>query len=306
MSSAARLDLAARSSQDSGEVPLLAPRAGAPSARSEETLDASLSPREAVLASDTQLAATLEGDSPRSAPDGFPVTEWDRYEFVRVLGHGGMGTVYEARDLRLGRAVALKFIRGGDPKLTMRLLREARAQARIEHEGVCKVYEVGEIRGKPYIAMALIEGRALGDAASGMSLTEKVVVIRDVALALHAAHTLGILHRDVKPSNIMVEVLEDARLRPVVMDFGVARDEGGERDLTVTGALLGTPAYMAPEQARGGRDLDRRADVYSLGVTLFELLAGRPPFLADTPIKTVIAALHTEPPLLRSRAPSAP
>src|SRR5262249_26690951 len=157
---------------------------------------------------------------------------------------------YRARDARLGREVALKFIRGGDPRLTVRLLREARAQAKIEHENICKVFDVGAVQGKAYIAMQLVTGRPLGDVAGGMSLHHKVQVIRDAALALHEAHKLGILHRDIKPSNILVETTEDGRFRPIVMDFGVARDEG-EGALTQTGALLGTPAYMSPEQARG-------------------------------------------------------
>ncbi|MCA9694623.1 MAG: serine/threonine protein kinase, partial [Myxococcales bacterium] len=151
------------------------------------TLDASLPDHRASTQSDTG--------------QGFPVTGWERYQFIATLGHGGMGSVYRARDPRLGREVALKFIRGGDPRLTMRLLREARAQARIEHDNVCKVFEVGEVEGKAYIAMQLVEGRSLRDVASDMSLHEKVAALRDVALALHEAHKLGILHRDIKPAN---------------------------------------------------------------------------------------------------------
>lgn len=212
-----------------------------------------------------------------------------------------MGAVYEARDNRLGRNVALKFIRGGDPELTVRLAREARAQARIEHENVCKVYEVNEIQGKAYIAMQLVEGESLARAAKHMSLDEKVIAMRDITRALHAAHTLGILHRDIKPSNIMVEVTEDGRNKPVVMDFGLARDEDANRGMTETGMIVGTPAYMSPEQARGERTIDRRSDVYSLGATLYELLCGVPPFEAESAMKIVMAVLSDEPIPLRTR-----
>lgn len=245
----------------------------------------------------------------RDAPwhEGFPVSGWERYRFVAALGHGGMGSVYRAVDPRLEREVALKFIRGGDPRLTMRLLREARAQARVEHVNVCKVFEVGEVAGKAYIAMELVDGRPLNEAAKDMSLHDKVLAIRDVALALHEAHKLGILHRDVKPSNILVETGEDGRHRPIVMDFGIARDDDTQDGLTETGAVLGTPAYMSPEQARGGgRVLDRRSDVYSVGATLYELLAGVPPFQGASPLEIVLSVLSEDVLPLRARVRSVP
>lgn len=252
-------------------------------------------------------AETVLGSARSSgAPASFPVASWDRYTFVRVLGQGGMGTVYEAHDLRLNRSVALKFIRGGDPRLAMRLLREARAQASIRHENICKVYEVGEVEGRPYIAMQLVEGGPIWEIAARMSLLEKVVAMRDVSRALHEGHTLGILHRDVKPGNILVEVTEEGRYHPIVMDFGLAREEGGEKGITETGMLLGTPAYMSPEQARGSRNIDRRSDVYSLGATLYELLLGEPPFTGDTPVKIVLSVLNDEPVPLRARMQSVP
>src|SRR5689334_648254 len=227
--------------------------------KEEPTLEPTLAPERV----DTPLLEpTLPGEGaaraaefpvPVAARPGeeFPVPQWDRYEFLSPLGSGGMGEVYKARDRRLGRVVALKFIRGADPDKVMRFLQEARAQARIDHPNVCKVYEVGDVAGKAYIAMQLIGGERLDKAAQGMSLPEKVQVMKEVAEAIHEAHRLGVIHRDLKPSNIMVERGEDGRWVPVVMDFGLAYDIGQGHALTQTGALMGTPSYMAPEQARG-------------------------------------------------------
>ena len=194
----------------------------------------------------------------------FPVSGWERYQCVRFLGEGGMGRVFLARDPRLNRSVALKFVRGDDPGLTQRFLAEARAQARVNHERVCKVYEVGEVQGRVYIAMQFIEGRTLGALAPELSVEQKALLLREASEGVHEAHRVGLIHRDLKPSNIMVERAEDGTLRPYVMDFGLARDwtEGA----TLTGAVMGTPQYMSPEQARGEVSrLDRRTDVYSLG-----------------------------------------
>ncbi|QRK12913.1 protein kinase [Archangium violaceum] len=213
-----------------------------------------------------------DGGSPDDAP--FPVPGWERYQGGRLLGQGGMGQVFLAYDPRLRRNVALKFVRGDDTELVRRLLAEARAQARIEHEHVCQVYEVGEVQGRPFIAMQYIPGVLLGQLADELTLEQKVLLLRDAAEGVHAAHRAGLIHRDLKPSNILVERTEDGRLKPYVMDFGLAR-EWREQGATATGTALGTPHYMAPEQARGEvTRLDRRADVYSLGATLYFLLTG--------------------------------
>jgi eukaryotic-like serine/threonine-protein kinase len=252
-------------------------------------------------------SASEAAPAPAAADVGFPVDKWDRYELMAPLGRGGMGTVYKARDRRLNRIVALKFILGANPNLTLRFVQEARAQASIDHPNVCHVYEVGEVEGRAYIAMQLIDGEQLGKVASRLSLDEKVAVMRDVALAIHEAHKLGIVHRDLKPSNIMVERGDDGRWFPVVMDFGLARESTTEVGLTESGALLGTPAYMAPEQARGDwRAVDRRADVYSLGATLFELLTGQPPFPHTTLALALERLLHSEPPTPRSLVATVP
>ncbi len=259
------------------------------------------------------LAATLEGAkvtselASRNGAVAFPVATWDKYEFLALLGSGGMGAVYKAVDRRLDRIVALKFIRGDDPTLVQRFLQEAHAQARLEHPNICRVYEVGQVDGKPYIAMQFIEGKPLAAIRDELALHHSVQVIRDTALALHEAHRLGIIHRDIKPTNIMVEKSADGGWRPVVMDFGLARESTASRGLTETGAVMGTPAYMPPEQARGNaRHLDRRADVYALGATLYELLTARPPFLGEQVVDVILAVLSDEPTPPRSLVPEIP
>ncbi|MBL9041877.1 MAG: protein kinase [Myxococcales bacterium] len=255
-----------------------------------------------TLAGDTQsLPAVSESDS------SFPVEDWDRYEFLSVLGQGGMGVVFKARDRRLGRIVALKFIRSSDPEMVSRFQREARAQARIDHPAICKVFEVGEVEGKAYIAMQFVDGKSLEDAFARLSLPQKVQLIRDSAEAIHEAHRSGIIHRDIKPANIMVEQSPDGRLRPVVMDFGIAREGTQNSGLTEAGMVMGTPNYMAPEQASGAvEQIDRRSDVYSLGATLYELLTDRPPFVGTSVVDVLFRVLRDDPPPPRQLVRSVP
>ena len=241
------------------------------------------------------------------APTTFPAPHWDKYEFVELLGRGGMGAVYKARDRRLGRLVALKFIHGDDPGMIQRFLQEARSQARLDHPFICKVYEVGTVDNKPYIAMELVEGRTLDRMSSQLGLSEKIQVLKDAAAALHAAHEQGIIHRDIKPSNIMVERTPSGSLRPVIMDFGLARESGDSHGLTESGAVMGTPAYMSPEQARGeARRLDRRSDVYSLGATMYDVLCGKPPFEDQTVLNILLKVMNEPPSPLRSLDPTIP
>ncbi|NTX08113.1 serine/threonine protein kinase [Myxococcus sp. CA040A] len=229
------------------------------------------------------------------------------YTLLELLGRGGMGEVHRAWDRRLSRTVALKFVRGDDPDRVMRFLQEARAQARIDHPNVCAVYEVGHAEGRDYIAMQLIEGQRLDQAAGGLSLPEKIQVMREVASAMHEAHRLGVIHRDLKPGNILLRRQEDGRCFPVVMDFGLAHESGLEQGLTRSGAVMGTPAYMSPEQARGEtRAVDRRSDVYGLGATLHELLTGAPPFSDKTLLGTLNKVLHEDAPPLRALVPHLP
>jgi predicted Ser/Thr protein kinase/Flp pilus assembly protein TadD len=229
---------------------------------------------------------------PRLTPAELPNLDTNhRYELLELIGRGGMGRVYKGFDRELKRPVALKFLFGGDAALERRFLQEAQAQARVDHPGVCKVYEVSRAADAPYIAMQFIDGKTLSEVAPRLTLREKLAVVRDVALALQAAHQLGLVHRDVKPGNILVE----AGPRPFITDFGLARDLAAPGE-TVQGAMLGTPQYMAPEQAKGElAKLDARTDVYSLGATLHEALAGQPPFDGGTPLQILYKMLHQDP-----------
>ncbi|HXT21255.1 MAG TPA: serine/threonine-protein kinase, partial [Thermoanaerobaculia bacterium] len=252
-------------------------------------------------------------DGPATEPAGRPpppdvpafLRGWRRYQVVAQLGAGGMGEVYRAWDPQLQRWVALKFLHHSDPLRLARFQREAQSQARVDHPGVCRVYEVGEVDGRPYIAMQEIAGATLGRTARELPLEERVRLVARVADAVHAAHRIGLIHRDLKPGNILVAESEDG-LQPFVVDFGLARDQR-VTGLTVSGSLSGTPGYMAPEQASGDdAALDRRADVYSLGAILYELLSGQLPLPAANLAEAIIKLLQEEPPPLRQVVPSLP
>jgi serine/threonine-protein kinase len=231
-----------------------------------------------------------------------------RFEVGELLGQGGMGKVYKAYDTSLKRHVALKLLSSDDPDRISRFLREAQAQARVDHENVCKVFEVGSVKGKPAIAMQLLEGQGLfvsdengsrlSAALSQMTVEQKVRVMRSVAEGIHAAHREGLIHRDIKPSNIILERREDGDYKPYVLDFGLAR-EVASAGVTSLGLAAGTPSFMAPEQARGDAGaLDRRTDVYGLGATAYAILSGHPPFEGPSSLDVLIKVTEQEPPVL--------
>lgn len=212
-----------------------------------------------------------------------PGDTFGRYRILKSLGEGAMGSVYLAHDTQLDRKVALKipkFDSKSETKLIDRFLREARSAATLNHPNICQVFDVGEIDGTHFMTMAYIAGHTLQDFVNPEKPQRDrnvANVVRKIALALHEAHINGLVHRDVKPGNIMI----DPRNEPIVMDFGLARqiDEQDDARLTRDGAILGSPAYMSPEQIEGKADkLGSHSDIYSLGVILFELLTGNLPF----------------------------
>ena len=228
-------------------------------------------------------------------PYGDPAPGWDRYAVVDFVGEGGMGVVYRAIDRQLHRTVAVKFLRSRDPAEVARFQREARAQASIDHEHVCRVFEVGEVDGRGFLAMQFIDGETLRNPATELDIDERLEVMEQVARAVQAAHAGGVVHRDLKPGNIMVERRHDGRLHAYVLDFGIAHDSGdAERDSLAV--PTGTAAYMAPERIRSdGRPLDHRVDVYGLGATLYAVLAEQAPFFGVTAAETKKKVLDEEP-----------
>jgi serine/threonine protein kinase len=225
-----------------------------------------------------------------------------RFRITALLGRGGMGAVYRARDQRLDRDVALKFLPPQDaldPGAVERFLVEARAAGTLSHPNVCTIHEVGETAdGRPYIAMALYEGETLRQRITRGALParEAAVIARDIARALGAAHARGIVHRDVKPGNVMLGRDGVTRL----LDFGLARFS--DAGITRTGSAPGTIAYMSPEQVNGAA-LDPRSDLWSLGVVLHEMLAGRRPFQTGGERAIVLAIVHDAAPSLADVQP---
>lgn len=219
------------------------------------------------------------------------------YELLEELGRGGMGVVYRARQVSLGRIVALKLMLRGELATADDLARfrsEAQAAARLDHPHIVRVLEVGEHAGQPYFTMQYIGGTTLSRRLADGPLPprEAAELLLPVCQAIDFAHGQGVLHRDLKPSNILI----DEQGRPHVSDFGLAKRVEGDARLTRTGAILGTPAYMPPEQAAGARGkLTPASDVYSLGAILYQMLTGRPPLEAASPMDTLLLVLEQEP-----------
>ncbi len=240
-------------------------------------------------------------------PDGV-TRQFGSYELLAEIGHGGMGVVYKARQAGLDRLVAVKMILAShiaSPEYVRRFQEEARAAAGLRHPHIVHIHEFGQIHGQHFFAMEYVEGASLAERLRQgfMPPEQGAQLLAKVALAVEHLHQHGIVHRDLKPSNILV----DAAGEPFVTDFGLAKVFAPGSEITATGAVLGTPSYMSPEQASGQPSLIGPAsDIYSLGAMLYELLTGRPPFREENPVETLLQVLNGEPLLPRAVNPRVP
>jgi serine/threonine protein kinase len=233
-------------------------------------------------------------------------TPFGRYRLVELLGRGGMGEVWRAHDTVTDRVVAIKVLPANlseDEDFQRRFRREAHAAARLNTPHVVPIYDYGEIDGRLFVSMRLIEGRDLDTVLADGPLdpARAVSIIDQVAKALHAAHKVGLIHRDIKPSNILLDDDDFAYL----IDFGIARVADDTR-LTRTGSMIGTFAYIAPERLDGRAEEDARADIYSLACVLYEALTGEPPFAGSTTTQLMYAHAHTPPPRPSTTQPDVP
>ena len=246
-------------------------------------------------------APGVEGDPVRKALEA---KLHGQYRLIRLLGRGGMGAVYLARDLTLDREVAIKVVKTdeGAREVYDRLRREAKTAARLSHPNIVPLHAFGDVEGMPYFVMGYVRGESLADRLrrdGKLPEDEGRRVLAEVADALDHAHRQGIVHRDVKPDNVL---LDDESGRALLTDFGVAKALGKGETMTRTGSVVGTPHYMSPEQAAGRADIDARSDIYSLGVMAYAMFAGRLPFEGSTAADVLAKHLTQEPPPLRSLA----
>src|SRR6267378_795066 len=239
-------------------------------------------------ASAWSIAVTPPPDAPYAGGEELVGTLLaERYEILELLGQGGMGAVYKARDTELGRLVALKLIRAdlaSNPEILRRFKQELILAREVTHRNVIRIFDLGQAKGFKFITMEFVEGRDLRAALrerGKLPPEETVRIIAQVCRALESAHAAGVVHRDLKPQNIML----DAKDRVYVMDFGIAHSLETP-GMTQTGALMGTPEYMSPEQAKGLK-VDARSDLFSLGIIFYEVLSGVSPFKADTAMATM-------------------
>jgi serine/threonine protein kinase len=264
---------------------------------------------------DDAEASTLPPHGERLAPGEHPKSDFEfsaaemmrcpeveGYEILGILGRGGMGVVYKARQAGLNRLVALKMILAGEhasPEERARLRAEAEAVAQLQHPNIVQIYEVGECEGRPFLSLEFVGAGSLSQRLKSRRLTARQAaqLVEVLAGAIGAAHQRGIIHRDLKPANVLLT--EDET--PKITDFGLAKRLDGGKGITCSGAIMGTPAYMAPEQASGrSREIGPATDIYALGAILYEALTGRPPFQADSPLDTVLQVLERDAPAPRT------
>jgi tetratricopeptide (TPR) repeat protein/tRNA A-37 threonylcarbamoyl transferase component Bud32 len=250
----------------------------------------------------TYLRSAHRGEGPEAVPSSADNDQEEGprvpgYEILGVLGRGGMGVVYKARQVKLNRLVALKMVLAGahaGPLQLARFYTEAEAVARLQHPGIVQIFEVGEHAGLPFFSLEFVEGGSLGRKIKGLPQPprEAADIVAQLAQAMAVAHERGIIHRDLKPANILLT----ADGTPKITDFGLAKRIEDDSNQTKSGTLMGTPSYMAPEQARGEtHEIGPLADLYSLGAILYELLTGRPPFLGLTLWETIVQVREQEP-----------
>ena len=243
------------------------------------------------------IAAAAAQVQKRSVPEGSDAMlgrTISHYKITDKLGEGGMGIVYKAEDTKLERPVALKFLAAHaieDPEHKARFVREAKAAARLDHPNICSVYEIDEAEGQTFLAMAYLEGQTVKDkiAERPLKLDEALDIAIQTAQGLKAAHEKGIVHRDIKPANLMLT--QEGQVK--VMDFGLAQLADRSK-LTKTTTMLGTPAYMSPEQALR-EPTDRRTDVWSLGIVIYEMVTGKLPFEGEREDAVAYSIVHQEP-----------
>ena len=229
------------------------------------------------------------------------------YQLIAPLGEGGMAVVYKAYQPSMERYVALKILPkhfAAEPDFVRRFKQEAKIIASLEHPNILPVHDYGEADGYTYIVMRYVEGKTLADLLQGrpLPLPQICEIVTKVASALNYAHSRGVVHRDVKPSNVLI----DQQDNPLLSDFGVAKMILSSEKFTASGAFIGTPTYASPEQCLGSNNLDGRSDVYSLGVMLYEMATGRPPFNAETPMAVVLKHINDPLPLPRQLNPTLP
>ncbi|MGA7852430.1 MAG: serine/threonine-protein kinase [Candidatus Acidiferrales bacterium] len=268
-------------------------------------------PRETVLLSDVPDAAEVAAEPPQPPSANLNLSSTalaalsQRYEILASAGHGSMGNVYKARDRETGETVALKLLKpeiASDQAMMDRFKNELLFARKITHKNVCRVYEFNRLGVVAYTSMEFVEGESLRSVLNrfgGLPQRKAVDLALQICSGLKEAHAQGIVHRDLKPENVMI----DAQGNVKIMDFGIARSmEAGTR---LTGSMVGTPAYMAPEQV-AGKPVDYRTDIYSLGLMLYEMFTGSPAFRADNPVAVALKQMREEPPLPREVEPNVP